>query len=83
MNNIEKYDGETVKYWEQNAEEDYIKTPISVLKYINVLEKEMEQLTNRYIEAERFISELNWFEKLFISRKVKNFLKSRLEKYNF
>ena len=28
----------TLKYWEQNANEDYIKTPISVLKYITELE---------------------------------------------
>ena len=39
-----KYHGNTVEYWKQNAEEDYIKTPISVLKYITVLEEQAEQL---------------------------------------
>ena len=46
------------------------------------LEK-MEQLTERYIDAEKFIMDLNWFERLFCSRKITNFLKSRSDKYNF
>jgi hypothetical protein len=33
-----------LKYWEANAEEDYITTPISVLKYISELEKEVDNL---------------------------------------
>ena len=41
---MEKYHGNTVEYWKENAEEDYIKTPISVLKYITVLEEQAEQL---------------------------------------
>lgn len=41
---MEKYHGNTVEYWKQNAEEDYIKTPISVLKYITILEEQSEQL---------------------------------------
>jgi hypothetical protein len=40
---MEKYHGNTVEYWKQNAEKDYIKTPISVLKYITVLEEQAEQ----------------------------------------
>lgn len=43
----------------------------------------MEELTERYIEAEKFIMELNWFERLFCSRKITKFLKSRTVKYNF
>jgi hypothetical protein len=43
----------------------------------------MEQLTERYIDAEKFIIELNWFERLFCSRKITKFLKSRTVKYNF
>jgi hypothetical protein len=43
----------------------------------------MEELTERYIEAEKFIMELNWFERLFCSRKIRRFLKSRTDKYNF
>jgi hypothetical protein len=46
------------------------------------LEK-MEQLTERYIDAEKFIMDLNWFERLFCSRKITKFLKSRSDKYNF
>ena len=30
---------EDLNYWKQNAEEDYLKTPISVLRYISELEK--------------------------------------------
>ncbi len=43
----------------------------------------MEQLTERYIDAEKFIMELNWFERLFCSNKIRKFLKSRINKYDF
>ena len=43
----------------------------------------MEKLTERYIDAEKFIMELNWIERLFCSRKITKFLKSRTAKYNF
>ena len=43
----------------------------------------MEKLTERYIEAEEFIMNLNWFQRLFCSKKNKNLLKSRVDKYNF
>lgn len=43
----------------------------------------LEELTERYIESEKFLMELNWFERLFCSKKVTRFLKSRTEKYNF
>jgi hypothetical protein len=33
-----------LEYWKDNAEEDYITTPISVLRYISELEKEVERL---------------------------------------
>ena len=36
---VKQYHGNTLDYWKENAEEDYIKVPISVLKYITVLEK--------------------------------------------
>ena len=32
-------DGENLKYWQDNAEEDYLHTPISVLRYITILEE--------------------------------------------
>lgn len=41
---MEKYHGNTVEYWKENAEENYLTTPISVLKYITVLEEQVEQL---------------------------------------
>ena len=31
--------GNTLEYWKNNAEEDYLKVPISVLKYITILEE--------------------------------------------
>jgi len=40
---MRKYDGHTLNYWKNNAEEDYIKAPISVLKYITCLEKHIKQ----------------------------------------
>ena len=41
-----------------------------------------EKCSERYIEAEQFIVNLKWYEKIFISRKIIKFLKTR-EKYNF
>lgn len=41
---MEKYHVNTVEYYKQNAEENYATTPISVLKYITVLEEQAEQL---------------------------------------
>lgn len=35
----DKYHGHTLEYWKNNAEENYITTPISVLKYITILEE--------------------------------------------
>ena len=48
LNNMEK----DLKYWEANAEEDYITTPISVLRYISELEQEVENL-NQTLEEIR------------------------------
>lgn len=48
----------------------------------NRLFNKYEKTINRYIEAEQFILELNWFERLFCRRKILNFLNSR-KKYNF
>ena len=42
---MEKLHGRTLEYWKNNAEEDYLKVPISVLKYITCLEERIEQLT--------------------------------------
>ena len=40
---MEKLHGHTLEYWKNNAEEDYLKVPISVLKYITCLEERIEQ----------------------------------------
>ena len=42
---MEKLHGHTLEYWKKNAEEDYMKVPISVLKYITCLEERIKQLT--------------------------------------
>ena len=38
------YHGKTIEHWKNNAEEDYLTTPISVLKYITVLEEQAKQM---------------------------------------
>jgi len=38
----DKYHGHTLEYWKQNAEEKYITTPLSVLKYITALEEALK-----------------------------------------
>ena len=35
--------GKELGYWKNNAEEDYMKVPISVLKYITVMEELLSQ----------------------------------------
>tara|TARA_R110000772_G_scaffold3031_3_gene11112 strand:- start:3868 stop:4080 length:213 start_codon:yes stop_codon:yes gene_type:complete len=42
---MEKLHGHTLEYWKNNAEEDYAKVPISVLKYITCLDELTKQLT--------------------------------------
>ena len=32
-----------LNYWKENAEEDYVQVPISVLRYITELENEIKQ----------------------------------------
>jgi hypothetical protein len=49
---MEKYHGNTVEYWKQNAEENYLTTPISVLKYITVLEEQAEQLRKHAVSGQ-------------------------------
>jgi hypothetical protein len=40
------YHGKPIEHWKDNAEEDYMTTPISVLKYITVLEEQAKILLN-------------------------------------
>lgn len=37
--------GKSLEYWKKNASEDYITTPISVLRYITILEEIIEKYT--------------------------------------
>lgn len=37
-----------LEYWRQNCEENYLHTPISVLRYIEKLEAENERLKKRW-----------------------------------
>ena len=36
--------GNTLEYWKKSAEEDYLKVPISVLRYITILEEQNQAL---------------------------------------
>lgn len=50
-------DKEGLDYWRANAEEDYMKVPISVLRYISELESAVAVLTDK--EAKRAIQDTN------------------------
>ena len=52
-----------LNYWKNNAEEDYLKVPISVLRYITELEKQQE----RSYSEEEVIEILNQFDYSFDS----------------
>ena len=54
---MEKLHGHTLEYWKNNAEEDYLKVPISVLKYITCLEEQIEQLTIPVISVSTLLEE--------------------------
>ena len=60
FNRMEKYHGNTVEYWKQNAEENYLTTPISVLKYITVLEEQAEQLRKHAVMRMMAVSFAKW-----------------------
>lgn len=42
QDDVKKFRGNTLEYWKQNANENYISTPISVLKYITILEEALQ-----------------------------------------
>ena len=42
---MNKIHGNALQYWRKNAEDDYETTPISVLKYITVLEEVVQRAT--------------------------------------
>jgi hypothetical protein len=48
---------------------------------IEPLISKLEELTERYIQAEQFIINLKWYERLFCSRKINKFLKNHLNKF--
>ena len=52
----------------------------------NQLLDKYELVNNRYIEAERFLVSLikiNWWKRLFIKRKIIQYIKSTVKKYDF
>jgi hypothetical protein len=52
---------------------------------LNWLMKKTEACSNRYMEAEKFIleiTEMSWWKRLFLNRKILKFLNSR-SKYGF
>lgn len=55
-NTIKMSTAKELNYWKLNAEEDYMKTPISVLRYISELESAVE---NSYTKEE--VKEKMWF----------------------
>lgn len=70
-------------YWIPYVESWLKEEDNAELKNIDWLMARCETSTERYIEAEEFILNLKWWERLFISRKIDNFIKSRLTKYEF
>ena len=84
---MEKYHGNTIKYWKRNAEENYSTTPISVLKYITVLEEQAEQLHKVNVSGSLPIEEValhaadDWYDTAKFRSDVKADLKSYYEGY--
>ena len=63
-----------LNYYKNNCEEDYIKTPISVLRYITELEKknEAEQLILSGVsqQREQLIAVINFINKNYLMREL-------------
>jgi len=65
---IVKQETKDIAYWRNNCEEDYLHTPISVLRYISELEKALEQSTLEEAAEKSFISGGKWMEKRMFSK---------------
>lgn len=64
---MKEYHGKPIEYWKNNAEEDYSKTPISVLKYISILEEqkapEMLEMLKELINLHELGHEIGQYDK--------------------
>ena len=71
-----------LKYWKNNCEEDYLHTPISVLRYITELEKnnEAEQLILSDVSQQRELLVDFWMN-LPNTNKNKSVAKHYVDKY--
>jgi hypothetical protein len=67
-----------LKYWKNNAEEDYMKVPISVLRYVAELEAEVESLQSQL--ADKKESARIWANKAMEAGNKKNELNLKLAK---
>ena len=61
-----------ITYWKNNCEEDYIKTPISVLRYISELEKLVESSQTETEINENTSDGYHTFKELYEFRKAYN-----------
>ena len=78
---MSKFHGETVEYWKQNAEENYLTTPISVLKYITVLEEHNQALhihnvvgQSEQLKIEKYNDPLTGKNGTYVSDKVGDYI---------
>lgn len=55
--------GEKISYWENNAKENYNKTPISVLKYITILEEALND-SNKVASSQLVVGQIEQLHKL-------------------
>ena len=56
MTNNKQSSVKDLAYWKNNAEENYLTTPLSVLKYINELEKEIETIKAQLPSNEEMVA---------------------------
>ena len=58
---MEKTETKDLNYYKNNCEEDYIKTPISVLRYISELEAAINYTHSCKSDSEQLFDFLEWF----------------------
>jgi hypothetical protein len=59
---MEKTETKDLNYYKNNCEEDYIKTPISVLRYISELEAAINYTHSCESDSELLFDFLEWFD---------------------
>lgn len=72
-----------LEYYKKNAEEDYLKVPISVLRYIGELEEVVKSCSTQSVSDCAFLVKFDGIGTITVLAKNKEDVKTKLEKEGF